>query len=112
MKSCFLEIILEKNEVLLDVNTYADSSPEKDENGNWKPILIQFDYDKCDKRNFQNTITEFTESDFDPTSGNVMLSIDDDNWLLYNVRIVKSLKIDKNKKFEFSIQFDNAILDT
>lgn len=41
-----------------------------------------------------------------------MLSIDDDNWLLYNVRIVKSLKIDKNKKFEFSIQFDNAILDT
>jgi hypothetical protein len=42
MKSCSLEIILEKNEVLLDVNTYADSSPEKDfENEfSFRPLLL------------------------------------------------------------------------
>lgn len=50
-------------EIYLDNDAYVDSFPEKDEEGNWKPILLSFNLNKLKGNGFMDIMTLFYNFD-------------------------------------------------
>lgn len=46
MIKCEFDLYLDNREIYLDSDVCVDSTPEKDEEGNWKPILLKFNLNK------------------------------------------------------------------
>lgn len=112
MKLCTFDMCLFDHELYADVNAYVDSSPEKDEEGNWKPILLKFNLKTIDERCFTEIMGRFYNFNYYDTSvvyGSATLSVDDDIWNLYNLW-PKSLKFDDESNCEILWRFNNAEL--
>lgn len=114
MKLCYFEMYLDNYELYVDA--YVDSSPEKDEEGNWKPILLKFNLKTIDKNAFQEIMSKFYNFNSDEKLlvkyGSATLSVDDDDddiWNLYDVW-PKSLKFDDESNCEILWRFNDAKL--
>lgn len=101
-------------ELYADVDSYVDSFPEKDEEGNWKPILLKFNLKTIDERCFTEIMNKFYNFNLDENVPVVYvsatLSVDDDIWNLYNVW-PKSILIDNESNCEILWQFKDAKLN-
>lgn len=114
MIDCIFDISVDDLELHLET-VYIDSEPEKDEEGNWKPILMSFKLD--DNGSVWQIFSKFynfgpISNSMPPVYGSAMLSIGDDtycdNWKLHNVW-PKLLKINDNN-CEVLWRFNSATL--
>lgn len=115
MIDCKFDISVDDLELHLE-EVYIYSEPEKDEEGNWNPILMNFKPD--DNGPIWEIFSKFynfgpTSNITNPVHGSAMLSISDDtycdNWKLHNVW-PKSLKFDDNNNCEVLWRFNSATL--
>lgn len=116
MIDCTFDISVDDLELHLE-KVYIDSEPEKDEEGNWKPILMNFKPD--DNGPIWEIFSKFYN--FGPIIngmpriyGSAMLSIGDDtycdNWKLHNVW-PKSITLELNSdNCEVLWRFNSATL--
>lgn len=92
----------------LDIDADVDSKPEKDEEGNWKLILMNFKLD--DNGPIWEIFSKFYSSDKSTRAyGSAILLVDDDAYLLYNVW-PKSLKFDNESNFEIVWRFNGVTI--
>lgn len=120
MIKCTFDISIENytNRMHLET-TYVDANPEKDEEGNWKPVLMIFKPDDNGPvwEIFSKLINFGPISNCpDPIYGSAILQVNDvhhhtyyDRWELDNIW-PKSLKFDDNNDCEVIWQFKDATL--
>ena len=100
------------SDIDIDTDVYVDSKPEKDEEGNWKPILMSFKPDE--NSSIWNVFSIFYNFDCSnnstPKYGSAILCIDGgDAYVLYDVW-PKSLKFDNESNSEVVWQFNGVTL--
>ena len=114
MIKCEFYISVDNQELYLD-SAYVDSHPEKDEEGNWRPILMNFKPD--DNGPIWEIFSKFfklgpTSDDTFPNLASALLSIDDgDAYVLYNIW-PKSLRfgLNDNNNCEVLWRFNGTTL--
>lgn len=111
MIKCQFDLYLYNREIYLDSDVYVDSIPEKDKEGNWKPILLKFNLNKYKGYGLPYIASAFFDRNSAelPVVCEAMLFIDSNIWYL-NVW-PKSILIDNESNCEILWQFKDAKLN-